>query len=97
MSNSLDALRRAWRRIPDSFPPLTNPRPNRWASAGYRFRATTPKAPHASSGRNSIGSKGFRNGAPAVKAALAFSNAGMAYDDLFIEDWTASGAGSDSG
>src|ERR1700730_8325037 len=95
MSNSSDTLQRAWRQIPDSFQPLTNPRPSRWGSVGYRFRAMTPRAPPASSGRSSVGSRSFRNGAPAVKAASVFSNAGMGYDDRSIKDRTASGAGSD--
>ena len=34
ISNSSDTLRSEWRRIPDSFPPLTNPRPSRWGSIG---------------------------------------------------------------
>ena len=82
---------------PDSLPPPTNPRPSRWGSSGYRFPVTTPRAPPASSGRSSVGLKGFRNGARAVKAASAFSSAGMGCGDRFIEDRTASGAGSDSG
>ena len=56
-SNSSDALQRAWRRIPDSFQPPTNPRPSRWGLAGYRFRAMTPKALPASSVRSSLGSR----------------------------------------
>ena len=95
--NSSDARRSAWRRIPDSSQPLTNPKPSKWGSAGFRFPATTPKAPLASSGRSSLGSKSFRNGAQAVKAASVFSNADMGCGDPFIKDRTASGAGSDSG
>ncbi len=96
MSNSSDALRSAWRRTPDSFQPLTNPRPSRWGSAGYRFRAMTPRAPPVSNDRSSVGSRSFRNGAQAVKAASVFSNADTGCGDRFIEDRTAFGAGSDS-
>src|SRR5450432_3221998 len=56
----------------------------------------TPRAPPASSGRSSVGSRSFRNGAPAVKAASVFSNVGMGCADHCTKDRTASGAGSDS-
>jgi IS5 family transposase len=82
---------------PDSFQPLTNPRPSKWESAGSRFRATTPRAPHANSGRSSVGLRSFRSGAPAVKAASVFSNAGMGCVDRSTKGRTASSAGSDLG
>src|SRR5205085_9925459 len=62
----------------------------------YRFRAMTPRALPASSGRSSVGSRSFRNGAPAVKAASVSSNVGMDCADHSTKDRTASGAGSDS-
>src|SRR5262249_9996012 len=56
----------------------------------------TPRAPPVRSDRNSVGSSSFRNGAPAVKAASVFSNAGMGCGDLCTKDLAASGAGSGS-
>jgi hypothetical protein len=94
--NSSDAPRRAWRRIPDSFPPLTNPRPSRWGSNGYRFRAMTLRAPHASSGRSSLGLRSCRSGAQAAKDVSVFSNAGMGCGDRSIKGRTAFVAGLDS-
>src|ERR1039457_3803593 len=73
MSNCSDALRIGWRRIPDSFQPPMNPKPRRWVSVEYRFRAMTPRAPPASSVKSSVGSRTLRNGAPGVKAKSAFA------------------------
>jgi transposase, IS5 family len=81
---------------PGFFQPLTNLRRTRWGSAEYRFRATTPRVPPGSSGKSSVGSRSFRNGALAVKAGSVFSNAGMACGARSIKDRTASAAGSDS-
>ena len=93
-SNCSDVYRSSWPQIPDSSQPRTNPKI--WEFARSRFPATTPKAPHANSGRSSVGSKSFRNGAPAVKVVSAFSNAATGCADRSTKDRTASGAGSDS-
>ena len=45
MSNSSDAPRSVWRRIPASSQPLTNPKPGKWESAGSRFPSHDTKSP----------------------------------------------------
>jgi len=80
---------------PGFFSAANEAKAEKWVSNEYRFRAMTPKALLASSGRRSGGSKIFRNGAPAAKAASAFSNAGSDYGGHSIEDPMAWAAESD--
>ena len=98
MSNSSDAPRSVWRRIPASSQPLTNPKPGKWESAGYRFQSHDTKSPARKQRQKQRWFKGAsRSGAQAVKAVSVFSNAAMGCGDRSTKDRTASSAGSDSG
>src|SRR6516165_4602913 len=83
--NSSDARRSAWRRIPGFFSAAKESKAEPMGVSRVSIPSHDTKSP-ARKQRQNVGSKSFRNGAPAVKAASVFSNADMGSDDPFIKD-----------